>query len=77
MTIKTIFFALLFAALCHAQPCEDYTCDSAVVRAILDSNGLFDIPVDSVTVFNNGRITKLFFSEKSITTLPPEIANLS
>jgi len=33
----------------YALPCQDYTCDSLAVRAILDSNGLDTVAVESVS----------------------------
>ncbi len=33
-----------------------YACDSLIVRAILDSNGLFSVPVSAVSFTSNGRI---------------------
>ena len=56
------------------EQCKTYKCDSLAVRAILDSNGLFDIPVDSVSNKNsNGRIDKLEMRNIGLTNIPKEI----
>ncbi len=60
---------------------QTYSDDSLAVRAILDSNGLYDISVDSVTDSSGGRIVVLDldnqFDQFNITSLPPEIGNLT
>jgi hypothetical protein len=64
----------------------NYQTDSMAVRAILDSNGLYNIPVDSVIMKSSSdRIVFLdldgFTSEKnlpqSITVLPDDIGNIT
>ena len=56
---------------------QDYTQDSLAVKAILDSNGLSSTPVSYVTDSSGGRIVNLNLSYKWITTIPPEIGNLT
>jgi len=78
---KSVFaipLALLFlGVICQGQPCQDYTCDSLVVRKILDVNGL----TDAVSSFSekgfSGRIDFIEISFKKIKIIPPEIGNLS
>jgi hypothetical protein len=60
------------------RPCDSYACDSAVVRTILDSNGLQEVSVDSVSEAEGGRITELSFEGyASFTSLLPAIACLT
>ncbi len=56
---------------------QDYVQDTLAVRAILDSNGLYTIPVDSVGDTSGGRIVNLSFIDMGLTKLPPEIGKLS
>ncbi len=61
-----------------SSPCKDVKCDSTVVRAILDANGLTDVPVKEVVKINGfPRIYVLNFSERSISQLPEDIGNLT
>jgi Leucine-rich repeat (LRR) protein len=72
---------LLLPSLSFAQPCADYACDSGVVRAILDSNQLTAIPVDSVTRTDGAGRINVFryvpFGTDPLTTLPGIIGNLT
>lgn len=56
---------------------QTYRDDTIAVRAILDSNRLFEIPVDSVADSGNGRITELNLQCKGLNTLSPEIGRLN
>ena len=51
--------------------------DYKAVRAILDANGLKDKTVESVSVVENNRITKLFLQEGGIKELPAAIGALT
>lgn len=59
-------FPLLTAILTVCSPsaiaCDSYSCDSLAVRAILDSNGLTQVPVEWVGWSQNGRIVGLSFT---------------
>lgn len=55
----------------------DYSTDSLIVRAILDSNGLDTVTVDRVTGILTGRITKLDLAGRGITALPTQVGELT
>jgi len=59
--------------------CRSYECDSAAVRAILDSNGLAATPVSAVTQRDSvtGRIVSLVLDSLSIGTLTANIGSLA
>jgi Leucine-rich repeat (LRR) protein len=59
------------------EPCEDFTCDSLTVRAVLDNIGLNGVTVNAVSESWDGRIKSLNLEGRQITTLPPEIGKLS
>jgi len=66
----------------NLEPCLDFTCDSIVVQAILDINGLNTFTVDNVTDIRspnnfNGRVNYLSLSRLGITILPSFVAKLS
>ncbi len=54
----------------------EYWRDTLVVRAILDSNGQFDVPVAEVITMKNGRIDVLNLTKKDIRRIPPIIKEL-
>jgi len=56
---------------------QTYTDDSLAVRAILDSNELFDITVEEVTDSSEGRVVALDLTSKGINTLPSDIGKLN
>jgi len=59
-TLLTVVFALFFFSNTYSEICQDYSCDSLAVRAILDSNGLDTVLVDFVSNRDSiGRINKL------------------
>ncbi len=68
------FYITFLSFSIHAQ---DYKADSLAVRAILDSNGLQSIMVNSVADTLEGRIWKLVVNGKKMTTIPSEIGNLT
>lgn len=73
--ILQIFLVLsIFSLHTFSQTYED---DSLAVRAILDSNGLNDIPVNSVADSSGGRIVILHLDSNSLTAIPSEIGNLT
>jgi Leucine-rich repeat (LRR) protein len=85
--ISVAILAIALNSFSQVEPCQDYTCDSLAVRAILDSNGLdefdnimerpcFGPPTLCVKV-NNGRISTLRISDIDLKTLPPEIGQLT
>ena len=58
--------------------CTDGTCDSMSVRSILDRNGLRDLPLDSVTTLEKGRIVSLNLRGFQLSdNIPFEINRLS
>lgn len=71
---KLLLFIFLLVLNIYSQ---DYTQDSLAVRAILDSNSLQNVSVESVSDSNGGRIVELNLERYSLTSLPPEIGNLS
>ena len=73
-TTLSIFLFLSFHAS-NTLP-QDYVQDTLAVRAILDANGLDTLPVKSVSDSSGGRIVKLNFFKKKITTLPLDIGNV-
>ena len=64
-----IVVVLIFLSTCwhfaFSFPCEDYSCDSLMVRAILDSNGMSGYSVDNVSDSSKGRINVLMLSADS------------
>ncbi len=56
---------------------QDYAHDSLAVRAILDSNGLDAVTVESVVDSIDGRIWRLNLNAKDLTSLPSEIGILT
>jgi len=54
----------------------EYWRDTLVVRELLDSNGLIDTPVTSVTVVKNGRVGELDLTHRAISVIPKSIGNL-
>lgn len=71
----SIVFSLTFIPVSLYS--QDFTRDSLAVRAILDSNGLDSITVASVIDSSEGRIWRLKLRAKNLTTIPPEIGNLT
>jgi hypothetical protein len=55
----------------------DYKTDSLAVRAILDSNGLDTVPVESITECYGNRITNLFLQNRNLTIIPKDIISLT
>jgi len=51
--------------------------DTLAVRAILDSNSLYKISVDSVAIITNGRITGLDLSDLSLKYVPDQLGTLT
>jgi len=66
---------MVWGGYSQVTPCEDFACDSLVLRTILDVNGLESIPVDSVSLVSpgNGRIFSINLSNLGLVILPPEI----
>ncbi len=59
------------------QRCGDHATDSAVVRAILDANGLSDVGVDEVCDTTSlGRIGRLLLAHRALYVLPADIGGL-
>jgi Leucine-rich repeat (LRR) protein len=56
--LALVYLVLITATNLPAQ-CTDYSCDYQNVRAILDNNGMFDVPVAKVAQSADGRITGL------------------
>ena len=76
---------LLLPNAISGQPCLDYTCDSLIVRNILDLNGLDTVKVERAAYPINGRARRIFLGygysinslPKKLTKIPSEIGNLS
>jgi hypothetical protein len=73
----TLLIPALASAAGTPQPCVDKSCDSAVVRLILDLNGRQDKTVESVSANSAGRIVQLHLQYLGLDTLPPEVGRLS
>ncbi len=58
------------------RPCFDGTCDSMVIRHVLDTLKLESVAVDSVCTWQNGRIVALSFRGHFIEFVPREISRL-
>ncbi len=54
----------------------EYWRDTLVVRAILDSNGKFTMPVAAVVIVKKGRVAELNLTHKGISKIPPVIGKL-
>jgi hypothetical protein len=59
------------------QPCGNLECDLAAVRAILDSCGLVTVPLDSVVIVEEGRVTGLMLQYRNISRLPTGLERLA
>lgn len=57
--------------------CTEFSCDSAVVRHILELNGRREVKVSDVVRIGDGRITGLSMQYLGLDTLPPELGHLS
>jgi hypothetical protein len=70
---------LNFTYLQFFNGCTSYRCDSMAVRSLLDANGLFTIPVDSVSKTDSavGRIVVLDLSGLNIIHISKELGSLS
>ena len=56
---------------------DSYICDTLIIRALLDSNGLSTISVNSViSGMNNGRVSDLEIRESLFSTIPSVIGGL-
>lgn len=69
----------MITSLCLA---DDYLEDVSVIRAILDSNGITGVSIESITKSENGRIISLDLSSKDISKsfvdkIPPVIGKLA
>ena len=71
----TIGILWLMGTLCPAMA-GNYASDSMAVRAILDSNGLADVAVETVSDTADNRITALKLYELGLTVLPDIIGTL-
>lgn len=67
-----IFFTIITFA-----DSQTYKDDSLAVREILDSNGLSNVPVYSVSDSSNGRITALNLRNKNLSRLVPAVGRLT
>ncbi len=78
MRILFLFSVFLFLIDdVQAESCRDYACDSSIVRAILDTNGLNTVNVQEVTGYNKTRIDSLNLTGRGIEVLPSAVGNLS
>lgn len=60
------------------EPCGDFSCDSSIVRQILDMNDMDTVAVQSVSSVNNGRIVQLHlvYDQSLVRTLPARLTVL-
>jgi hypothetical protein len=58
-------------------PCQDSACDASAMSLILSDMGLSSVPIESVAVFTNGRITAINLRHRGLRSLSPEIARLT
>lgn len=72
--MKSMLLVLITAAMVSAG---DYASDTAIVRSILDSNGLDTVAVTLVTDSSQGRVTILNLSRLGIDTLTNAVKGLS
>jgi hypothetical protein len=56
--------------------CPDFSCDSTIVRHILDTNGLTSTPVSAIIELSAGRVGEIHALGKDLRILPPEVARL-
>jgi len=68
---------ILVVILCCSLFSQDYKQDSLAVRAILDSNSLGSVTVESVSKVGNSRIDTLIIVGKNLSKLPVVIGNIS
>jgi hypothetical protein len=71
----SIFLFLIYPI--QAGPSADYSCDSGIVREILDQNGLDTVAVSAVTGGNKIRIDTLDLTGREIAILPGSIGDLN
>jgi Leucine-rich repeat (LRR) protein len=74
-----ILMVIVLAAPLKLQAfvCQASSCDSLIVRAILDSNHLEGIQVDSVITWNDEVFKSLSFQSLNMSTLPAGIGRIS
>jgi hypothetical protein len=72
-----LFCALFLYGILQEAFAYSYQTDSLAVRAILDSNGLTNVAVDSVSNSELGRIVKLSLTGKHLDTIPEIIGQLN
>ena len=58
------------------RSCQNLECDYSVVRALLDSCGLFTVPIESVATVDSGRVTGLNLQGRNISRVPMELGRL-
>ena len=75
--VSTVLLICLVPLIAVSLRAQNYADDTTAVRTILNSNGLFSLPVDSVVDSAGGRIVTLRLSYRKLFTLPPEIGNLT
>jgi len=76
--ILLFIFFLIPTDLWAIEPCQDNKCDSLAVRAILDSNGLDSVSVQSIfPTISSERIDSLYLHGLSLTILPEDIGKLA
>ena len=75
---KVLLILLLFSNLySQSDTIYNYKTDSLAVRAILDSNGLDSIAVDSVTNVYDNRIVGLYLNNRGLIVIPNDIKKLN
>jgi hypothetical protein len=63
--------------LATVMPGSSFSPDLQAVRAILDSNGLFAVPADSVATVIDGRVDALWLDSLGLTVIPADVGNLT
>jgi hypothetical protein len=58
-------------------PCRDSACDVSALRLMLSDVGLSSVPVESVAVFKDGRITELHLRHRGLRGFSAEIGRLT
>jgi hypothetical protein len=77
-SLKTLLLVLIFLTSSWTQPCENYSCDSLALRAILDTNGFSFVSVELASDSQNGRITEIQISDQAgFKILPSIIGNIT
>ena len=67
---------IIFTLLSFCIFSQTYVDDTLAIRAILDANGLNDIPVSEVSDTTEGRVVLLDLEDRNLSVLPAGIGKL-